>query len=110
VPDLLRSIQHAIIAEIRIRSLLFRRYNNMQTIVIDGSRYESPRDLHLALKRMLSLPDYYGMNADALNDCLSERVSPVNVWILDPGAGEVASAINILRTVFADNGGEVKEL
>ncbi|QUC67842.1 barstar family protein [Aristaeella hokkaidonensis] len=82
----------------------------MQTIVIDGSRYESPRDLHLALKRMLSLPDYYGMNADALNDCLSERVSPVNVWILDPGAGEVASAISILRTVFADNGGEVKEL
>ena len=82
----------------------------MQTIVIDCSWYGSPRDLHLALKRMLSLPDYYGMNADALNDCLSERVSPVNVWILDPGAGEVASAINILRTVFADNGGEVKEL
>ena len=97
LPDLLRSIQHAIINGIRIRSLLLRRYNKYA-------------DLHLALKRMLSLPDYYGMNADALNDCLSERVSPVNVWILDPGAGEVASAINILRTVFADNGGEVKEL
>ena len=82
----------------------------MQTIMIDGTRYDSPRDLHLALKRMLSLPDYYGMNADALNDCLSERVSPVNLWILDPVTGEVASAISILRAVFADNGGEVKEL
>ena len=82
----------------------------MQTIMIDGTRYDSPRDLHLALKRMLSLPDYYGMNADALNDRLSERISPVNLWILDPGTGEVASAISILRTVFADNGGEVKEL
>ena len=42
----------------------------MQTIMIDGSRYDSPRELHLALKQMLSLPSYYGMNADALNDCL----------------------------------------
>ena len=82
----------------------------MQTIMIDGSRYESPRDLHFALKRMLSLPDYYGMNADALNDCLSERVSPVNLWILNQGAGEVASALKIISMVFTDNGGEVKEL
>lgn len=47
----------------------------MQTIMIDGTRYASSRELHIALKRMLSLPDYYGMNADALNDCLSERIS-----------------------------------
>ena len=33
---------------------------SMQTILIDGSRYSSPREMHLALKRMLSLPDYYG--------------------------------------------------
>ena len=82
----------------------------MQTIMISGSEYKSPRDLHLALKFMLSLPEYYGMNADALNDCLSERVSPVNLWILDPGSGEVASAISILRSVFSNNGGKVKEL
>ena len=49
----------------------------MQTIMIDGSMYAAPKDLHLALKRMLSLPDYYGMNADALNDCLSERSDSV---------------------------------
>ena len=82
----------------------------MQTIVIDGSRYESPRDLHLALKRMLSLPDYYGMNADALNDCLSERSEKVNLWIADPGSGETADALQIIRAVVEDNGGEVKEL
>ena len=82
----------------------------MQTIMIDGSRYSSRQELHLALKRMLSLPDYYGMNADALNDCLSERLSPVNLWILDPGTGEVASAVETISAVFADNGGMVKEL
>jgi ribonuclease inhibitor len=82
----------------------------MQTIMIDGSRYTSSLELHQALKRLLSLPDYYGMNADALNDCLSERISPANLWILDPGKGEVADSVRLISTVFADNGGTVKEL
>ena len=36
----------------------------MQTIMIDGSIYATPREMHLALKKMLSLPEYYGLNAD----------------------------------------------
>ncbi len=82
----------------------------MQTIMIDGSCYHSSRELHLAIRRMLSLPDYYGMNADALNDCLSELRSPVNLWILNAGSGEVADALSVIRSVFSDNGGTVKEL
>ena len=82
----------------------------MQTIMIDGSRYSNVRELHLALKRMLSLPEWYGFNADALNDCLSERLSPVNLWILDPGTGDVAAALSVIRMVVLDNGGNVKEL
>ena len=82
----------------------------MQTIMLDGSLYASARGLHLALKRMLSLPDYYGMNADALNDCLSERPEPVNIWIASPGEGDVAQALKLVRTVAEDNGGTVKEL
>lgn len=82
----------------------------MQTIMLDGSSYSSVLELHQALKRLLALPDYYGMNADALNDCLSERLSPVNLWILNPGQGEVADCVHLISTVFADNGGIVKEL
>ena len=82
----------------------------MQTIMIDGSRYATAREMHLALKRMLSLPEYYGLNADALNDCLGERTEPVNLWVLYPGSGDVASAIAIAARVIRDNGGEVKEL
>ena len=82
----------------------------MQTIMIDGSRYASPQDVHLALKRMLSLPDYYGCNADALNDCLSERREQVNLWILDSGHGEVSSVLSVISAVVRDNGGSVKEL
>ena len=82
----------------------------MQTILIDGSRYASAKDLHRALKRMLSLPDYYGMNADALNDCLSERSEAVNLWIISAGKCETASALETVRRVFEDNGGTVKEI
>ena len=82
----------------------------MQTIYLDASKYDSPRARHAALKSLLSLPDYYGMNADALNDCLSERTEPVRLWIASRGEGEVAGALDLICRVVADNGGSVKEL
>ena len=82
----------------------------MQTVMIDGSMYASARELHLALKKMLSLPEYYGLNADALNDCLGEKKETVNLWILSPGQDEVADAVVRISRVVLDNGGTVKEL
>ena len=82
----------------------------MQTIMIDGSMYATPREMHLALKKMLDLPEYYGLNADALNDCLGDKAETVNLWILAPGEGETAAAVSRIARVIADNGGTVKEL
>ena len=82
----------------------------MQTILIDASRYASPRELHGALKALLRLPDYYGMNADALHDCLSERPSPVRLWIASSGEGEVARALSVVCQVVEDLGGTVVRL
>ena len=82
----------------------------MKTIMLDGSLYSSAKELHLALKRLLVLPDYYGLNADALNDCLSENPEKVNLWIAGAGSGETADALRIVSAVIKDNGGEVKEL
>ncbi len=82
----------------------------MRTIMIDGSMYTSSREMHLALKKMLSLPDYYGLNADALNDCLGEMSERVSLWILSPGTDEVARAVSLVSRVIADNGGTVKEI
>ena len=82
----------------------------MQTLFIDASRYAAPRDLHAALKSMLSLPDYYGMNADALHDCLSERRETVNLWIASPGKDETARSLAAVCAVIEDLGGTVREI
>ncbi len=82
----------------------------MQTIMISGSDYASSRELHLALKMMLNLPSWYGLNADALNDCLGERDKPITLWIADPGEGDTARALELVSRVISDNGGKVVNL
>lgn len=79
-----------------------------QTIFIDASRYASGKELHLALKMLLDLPDYYGCNADALYDCLTERTAPASLVVLSDGEGETADAMRKVRRVFEDCGGQVR--
>ena len=81
------------------------------TIFVDAAQYASAKELHLALKMMLDLPEHYGCNADALYDCLSERVGkPVNLVILSPGEGDVAEALRKVVHVIEDLGGDTKIL
>ena len=81
------------------------------TIFIDANRYASAKELHQALQMMLNLPEHYGCNADALYDCLSERVGkPVNLVILSPGEGDVAEALRKVVHVIEDLGGDSKIL
>ena len=79
------------------------------TIFVDGRQYASARDMHLALKMLLNLPEHYGCNADALYDCLSERRDPANLVVMNDGTGAVAAALRKVKRVFADCGGSVKE-
>ena len=79
------------------------------TIFIDAARYQTARELHLALKMLLDLPEHYGCNADALHDCLSERTGkPVDLVILSPGEGDVALALRKVVHVIEDLGGDTK--
>ncbi len=78
------------------------------TIFIDGTQYATAREMHLALKMLLNLPDYYGCNADALCDCLSGRKIPVNLVVLGEGTGEVADALRRVCLVVEDCGGTVR--
>ena len=81
------------------------------TIFVDAARYQTARELHLALKMLLDLPEHYGCNADALYDCLSERTGkPVDLVILSPGEGDVALALRKVVHVIEDLGGDTKIL
>ncbi|MBQ6348721.1 MAG: barstar family protein [Clostridia bacterium] len=78
-------------------------------IVLDGRRMDDRAGLHGELKRKLSLPEYYGDNLDALNDCLGERRE--RELIVIEHAGELLEgcgdyALGLLR-VFGDNGIQV---
>ena len=42
-------------------------------IILDANQMEDRDALHAALRQALDLPDYYGGNLDALNDCLGEK-------------------------------------
>ena len=76
----------------------------MQTVFIDGRQYADGHALHQALQRMLSLPEWYGCNADALYDCLSGRTEPLVIRILHPGEGDAAAALSKCIRVFRDLG------
>ena len=78
------------------------------TIFVDANQYKTGRELHLALKRLLDLPEYYGCNADALYDCLSERHEVPRVIVLSEGVpGESAEDMKKCLTVFEDCGCEI---
>lgn len=82
----------------------------MQIIYLDASDLQSAADVHRQLKLLLDLPDYYGGNADALHDCLSERREPVSVALRHAPHGEAAAALQKARMVVEDLGGNWTEL
>ena len=59
---------------------------------------------------MLQLPSWYGMNADALNDCLSELRETVSLWVVPSEDDEVNRVLHLISQVVEDNGGSVREL
>ena len=78
-------------------------------IILDGKRMGDRDAMHAELKEKLSLPDYYGGNLDALNDCLGERRERELVVIRD--FADFAEdcglyGLKLLR-VFNDNGIQV---
>ena len=78
-------------------------------IILDGDRMLDRDALHAELKEKLKLPDYYGGNLDALNDCLGERAERELIVIENAGAfleGCEGYGAKLLR-VFGDNGLQV---
>ena len=54
-------------------------------ILLDGNKLTEREGMHMHLKEKLRLPEYYGCNLDALNDCLGERAERELIVIEDSG-------------------------
>lgn len=44
----------------------------MNRVQLSAAAWDTPEKAHAALAEALSFPDYYGMNLDALHDCLTD--------------------------------------
>ena len=65
---------------------------------IDGAEILSRDDLHDALSRQLSLPEYYGRNLDALYDCLTDLSEPPELHLAHKA--ELTANLGIYADVF----------
>lgn len=54
-------------------------------VIIDEKQYETREDLLRFIARELDFPDYFGLNYDALNDCLGEIGRPTTLRFLREG-------------------------
>lgn len=48
---------------------------------LDGNQMKDSAQAHAYLKEILDLPNHYGMNADALFDCLTEDSRDRLIWL-----------------------------
>ncbi len=79
----------------------------MEYYHLDGRRMTSKGAAHRYLKRALRLPDYYGKNLDALDECLSELAEKPGVTIIlhrpDAVLRRMGEYGERLLSVFTDN-------
>ncbi|MBQ7460581.1 MAG: barstar family protein [Oscillospiraceae bacterium] len=81
----------------------------MRRITLDLSDISLRYELHLSLKKAFGFPDYYGMNLDALHDCLTDITEDTEIEILN--AGELieslgsygAAAVHVIENSAEEN-------
>ena len=53
----------------------------MKEIHLDAHSMKTPQEAHRYLKKVLSFPDYYGENLDALYDCLGDIAEALTIYV-----------------------------
>ncbi len=76
-------------------------------LIIDGKSLLTINDIHDCIKKGLNFPDYYGMNADALWDCLVDCILSDDFIIVDwfdfrLSQNRLGNEVQILKTIFLD--------
>ncbi len=76
----------------------------MRKIILDFHTTETKEEVQEYLAMKLDLPDYYGMNLDALYDCLTEMTDDICIAIFEPAEGrqELGSYLERVKLVMRD--------
>ena len=74
----------------------------MRKIFLKGTQMQNTADAHTYLKTALSLPEYYGENADALFDCLTEIGTETELVLLH-GDDADALILTVMRAAAKEN-------
>ena len=73
--------------------------NSMRRVTLDFSGIALRYELHLALKKAFGFPEYYGMNLDALHDCLTDITEDTEIEIRNAEA----AAIHVIEDSAEEN-------
>lgn len=76
------------------------------TMLINAASLADGRAVHELCRRLLELPDYYGCNADALYDCLSERREPISLIVTSLEGSPAEKELRKVLQVVEDLGGD----
>ena len=72
----------------------------MRNYLLDFGGIESKKDAYQYIGERLSFPDYYGRNADALHDCLTDMRQ--SRFIIRNGSKLEEIGAGVILTVFRD--------
>lgn len=73
----------------------------MKTLILNFERIDDMASFHSIIACALKLPDYYGANLDALNDCLESMSEPLCVIVIFGGGLPHAKQQLIARLMHA---------
>ena len=75
----------------------------MKAAVIDFGKFENAKEVHAYLKEVLSFPDYYGANLDALHDCLTDISEDTEILTASSGQDYESGFLRVLRDASLTN-------
>ena len=80
----------------------------MKNVIIQGSEIFSIADIHEKLMDELGFPEYYGMNLDALHDCLGDIFEETSITISESDvlAHRLGTSFEKLMQVLCDTAEE----
>ena len=76
----------------------------MKQIILDGNVLADAAKVHDYLMEMLSFPEYYGKNLDALHDCLTDLENiEITIHVSDKDGAILQRVVRVFKSAEREN-------